>query len=75
MIDGADVTAITDRTAILRLRTGSVQVYHRQASTGAVPLWGNQARPSLDVLKEELTARDNALLVDLLGEPNVSERS
>jgi hypothetical protein len=39
LIDGADVTAITDRTAILRLRTGSVQVYHRQDATGAVPLW------------------------------------
>ena len=39
LIDGADVTAITDRTAMLRLRTGSVQVYHRQDSTGAVPLW------------------------------------
>jgi len=39
LIDGADVTAITDRTAMLRLRTGSVQVYHRQEASGAVPLW------------------------------------
>jgi hypothetical protein len=39
LIDGAEVTAITDRTARLRLRTGALQSYHRQDSTGAVPLW------------------------------------
>jgi hypothetical protein len=39
LISGAEVSAISSKSAILRLPTGATQVYRRQDAPGAVPLW------------------------------------
>lgn len=39
LIDGADVSAISSKSAILRLPTGATQTYRRAPAPTAVPLW------------------------------------